>query len=99
MGQASAGAKEQGGEIVAAGPLLEGLVLEGKAVTGDALFAQRDLCRQITEGGGHYLLALKDNQPSIKREVQDVFRSPCVPLFVASRPIPTPTGSSVASSG
>ncbi len=41
-----------GGEIAAARRALEGLPLSGAVVTGDAMFAQRDLCRGISEKGG-----------------------------------------------
>src|SRR4051812_5131678 len=50
LNQVSAGAnKEDGGEITAVPALLEGLVLAGKVVTGDALHAQRELCRLVTD--------------------------------------------------
>lgn len=41
-----------GGEIVAAKELLAQLPLEGTVVTGDALFAQRDLCERIVQKKG-----------------------------------------------
>jgi DDE family transposase len=50
--------------------LLEGLVLEGRLFTGDALFCQRDLSRQIRAGGGHYLLFVKENQATLLRDIQ-----------------------------
>lgn len=85
LGRHPAGAKENGGEIVAARAVLEGLVLEGRIVTGDAMFAQRDLCQKIVTRGGEYLLAVKDNQPRLLKEIEDVFRSPGVPLFAPGR--------------
>ena len=80
--QVSAGAnKEDGGEITAASEVLMGLVLKGRVVTGDALFAQRKLCAKITELGGDYLLAVKENQPKLLAEIEDVFRSPRAPFL------------------
>ena len=80
--QVSAGAnKEDGGEITAASEVLMGLVLKGRVVTGDALFAQRKLCAKITEPGGDYLLAVKENQPKLLAEIEDVFRSPRAPFL------------------
>jgi hypothetical protein len=35
---------------------LKGLVLERRVITGDAAFCQRDLCRQVVDDDGHYLL-------------------------------------------
>ena len=40
-----------GGELAAAKELLAKLDLAGVVITGDALFAQRDLCAQITKKG------------------------------------------------
>lgn len=80
-----AGAKANGGEIVAARAVLETLALEGRIVTGDAMFAQRDLCQKIVTRRGEYLLALKDNQPRLLKEIEDVFGSPGVPLFAPGR--------------
>ena len=50
-------------EITAALVLLKGLPLEGRIITGDAIFTQREICRHIRDGNGHYLFTVKDNQP------------------------------------
>jgi hypothetical protein len=84
--QVSAGANhEDGGEIIAAPELLQGLVLKGKVVTGDAIHVQRELCGKIVAGGGDYLLTVKENQPSLHAELVDLFRSPCDPLLRTRR--------------
>lgn len=89
LNQVPAGAnKDEGGEVTAAPLLLQGLVLQGTLVTGDAIHAQRDLCRRIVAGGGEYLLAVKENQPKLHAEVVDAFRSPAAPLL----PTPRRTG-------
>ena len=49
--------------------LLRRLVLEGRIITGDAAFCQRDVCQEIIDGGGHYLLSVKENQPELLREI------------------------------
>jgi len=49
--------------------LLKGLVLEGRIITGDAAFCQRDVCQEIIDGGGHYVLSVKENQPELLREI------------------------------
>jgi len=41
----------QGRELEAARALLESLDLQGQVVTGDALLAQRDICRKIRKKG------------------------------------------------
>jgi len=53
-------------EHKAALDLLKTIVLKGRLITGDAMFCQRDLCEQIVEDGGHYLVVLKDNQSELK---------------------------------
>jgi hypothetical protein len=69
--QADVGAKTN--EHKAALGLLRGLVLEGRVVTGDAAFCQRDLCAQVVAGGGHYFVVVKDNQPGLLGDISDAF--------------------------
>src|SRR6516225_334245 len=52
-------------EHKAALELLGVLPVPGCIFTGDAAFCQRDLCAQIIDGGGDYVLAVKDNQPGL----------------------------------
>jgi len=42
-------------------------------ITGDALLAQRNLSIQIVEAGGDYLWRIKDNQPSLRAEIELLF--------------------------
>jgi predicted transposase YbfD/YdcC len=63
-------------EITALPPLLETislLDLEGCIVTTDAMGTQREIARIITENKAMYLLALKDNQPTIAEDVRWLF--------------------------
>jgi hypothetical protein len=46
--------------------LLKTIILKGRLVTGDAMFCQRELCKQIVDSGGDYLFVVKDNQPELK---------------------------------
>lgn len=52
--------------------------MKGLVVTGDALFAQRELCRQIVEQGGEYLFTVKANQPTLMEEIATLFDDPPV---------------------
>jgi predicted transposase YbfD/YdcC len=61
-------------EIVAAPRLLECLDLRGHVVTGDAMFAQRTLSAQVVEAGGHYLWTVKDNQPTLRADIERLFK-------------------------
>ena len=68
--------KRKESERTVAPILLGQLDLSGKVVTGDALYAQRDLSRQVAAQGGSYLWVLKDNQPAVKEAVSLLFASP-----------------------
>ena len=68
--------KRKESERTVAPILLGQLDLSGKVVTGDALYAQRDLSRQVVEQGGSYLWVLKDNQPAVKEAVSLLFAEP-----------------------
>lgn len=43
---------------------------------GDALFCQRQLCRQVLAAGGDYLLLVKGNQPTLQRDLIWLFDPP-----------------------
>ena len=60
-------------EHKAALPLLQALLLEGRVVVADAMFCQKDVCRQIRADGGHYVVTVKDNQPTLRREIEAAF--------------------------
>ena len=51
--------KEKSNEIIAIPQLLSLLDLENKIITIDAMGAQRDICKQIIEAGGDYVISLK----------------------------------------
>lgn len=67
-------------EHKAALTLLKTIVLRGRLITGDAIFCQRDLCQQVVEDGGDYLLAVKDNQPELKAAIEAEFQPGFSPL-------------------
>ncbi|HZD03923.1 MAG TPA: ISAs1 family transposase [Longimicrobiales bacterium] len=56
-------------EHKAALELLGILPLKGCLFTGDAIFCQRDLCEKVVEGGGDYVLVVKDNQPTLAEDI------------------------------
>lgn len=45
--------------------VLKELVLTGRVITADAMFCHQDVCETIVEAGGHYVLPVKDNQPTL----------------------------------
>ncbi len=60
-------------EIRAAPRVLQSLDLRGKVVTGDAIFAQRELSLQIVQAGGDYVWTVKDNQAELKQAIAALF--------------------------
>jgi len=47
--------------------------LTRRVVTGDAMFCQRDLSQQVIDAGGHYFWFVKDNQPTLLRDIEAAF--------------------------
>jgi predicted transposase YbfD/YdcC len=60
----------QQNEITAIPDLLAMLELQGALVSIDAIGCQKDLARQIVEAGADYVLALKDNPPTLHEDVR-----------------------------
>jgi DDE_Tnp_1-associated len=67
------GAEDKTNEHKTALRLLEGVVLERRVITGDAIFCQRDLSRQVIAGGGHFLWFVKENQPTLLHDIEAAF--------------------------
>jgi predicted transposase YbfD/YdcC len=65
--------EEKSNEITAIEELLPAIALEGAVVTIDAMGCQTAIAAQITDGGGHYVLAVKDNQPHLAEALRDFF--------------------------
>jgi predicted transposase YbfD/YdcC len=67
---------EKSNEIKAVPELLRLLDLRGAVVTGDAMNTQKEIVAQIVRGGGDYLLAVKENHPtlhdSLRRNLNDL---------------------------
>jgi predicted transposase YbfD/YdcC len=61
------------GEIPTAHSVLGEVDLHDKIVLADALHTQRKFCQQVVEGGGDYLLTIKDNQPATYQAIASLF--------------------------
>jgi predicted transposase YbfD/YdcC len=72
-------------EVAAIPELLRTLDLAGAIVTIDAAGCQVQNARIIREQKGHYLLAVKDNQPTLRAAVEAVFEQACEADFVGVR--------------
>jgi predicted transposase YbfD/YdcC len=65
--------EEKSNEITAIPQLLELLDLEGALVTIDAMGCQKAIAARIVEGGGDYVLTVKDNQPNLAADILSSF--------------------------
>lgn len=66
---------EKSNEITAVPELLRLLEIKGCIVTVDALNTQKDIANEIREQGADYVLALKDNHPTLCNEVRGIFEA------------------------
>jgi predicted transposase YbfD/YdcC len=73
-------------EIVVMPELLAQIDLTGVVVVGDAMQTQRDLSIQVVEAGGDYLWFVKDNQPTLRADVELLFAPEVVATGWAALP-------------
>jgi hypothetical protein len=59
--------------------------LAGKVVTADAMFTHVDVCENVLEKQGEYILYAKDNQRRLKEDIELVFTSADGGVFPPSR--------------
>jgi len=71
MAQVEVGRKEN--EITKAPTALKSVEISQKVVTGDALHTQKALAAQIVEQGGDYVFPVKENQPMLYKNIQQLF--------------------------
>ena len=76
---------DKSNEITALPALLKLLDLHEKIVTIDAMGCQKAIAETIVEGGGSYILAVKDNQPTLHAEIQAAFAQAPAPKLRSSR--------------
>jgi predicted transposase YbfD/YdcC len=69
---------EHEAELVVAPQVLAAVPLAGHVVTGDALYCQRTICQQILDGGGDYLVVVKENQERLYAAIELLFADPPV---------------------
>ena len=64
---------ENTNEIPTLQPMLDGLPIDGAVVTADALHTQTETARYLVEDKhAEYLFTVKDNQPTLKQDIQDL---------------------------
>ena len=72
---------EKSNEITAIPLLLSMLDIKDSIVTIDAMGCQKKIAKEIIAGGADYILALKDNQGNLYKEVMDFFEKMKHPEF------------------
>jgi hypothetical protein len=71
---------EKSNEIPAAPLLLDSMDLSGKTLTADALHTQRELARILVDNKeADYLFTVKDNQPTLRQEISEIFEPGSLP--------------------
>jgi hypothetical protein len=70
------GVEDKTNEHKAALGLLDRTNLKGRVITGDAIFCQRDLSRQILDDGGHFVWFVKENQPTLLDDIRAALAPP-----------------------
>ena len=76
---------DRSNEITAIPELLKALELKGALVTIDAAGCQVEIARAIRAKKGHYLLAVKDNQPALRAAVEAAVDTACTADFAGVR--------------
>lgn len=66
---------QKSNEISAIPALIQSLALKGCLITIDAMGCQKEIAKTIVDHGADYLLAVKDNQPTLANDVKEYFRA------------------------
>ena len=67
-------------------PLLDGLAIQGKDITADALLTQRKLAAYVVERNAHYHFTVKANQPTLQADIALAFQHRQAPDHVEVSP-------------
>jgi predicted transposase YbfD/YdcC len=65
--------EDKSNEITAIPLLLDQIDLTDSLITIDAMGCQKEIARDIVEGGGDFVISLKDNQPKLKEAIEAHF--------------------------
>ena len=63
-------------ELKAALEMLAILPIKGRLITADAIQTHRAICAAVIAGGGDYILPVKDNQPTLRADLEAAFAEP-----------------------
>ena len=67
---------EKEGELTRVKDFLTPVLLHGRIISADALYAQTSFCHEVIAAGGDYLLCVKRNQPTLSEDLALFLREP-----------------------
>ena len=67
---------EKEGELTRVKDFLTPVLLQGRIISADALYAHTSFCHEVMAAGGDYLLFVKRNQPTFYEDLTLFFREP-----------------------
>lgn len=70
------GTDEKGKELVIGPEVIKKITVKDHIVTGDALFAQKTLCKLIMKKEGGYIFRVKGNQETLEKDIRLFFTNP-----------------------
>lgn len=70
------GTETKGKELVIGPEVLRHITIKNHVVTGDALFAQRTLCKYIIQDGAGFVFRVKGNQQAMENDIRLFFDNP-----------------------
>ena len=65
--------EEKSNEITAIPALIDRIDVKGAIVTIDAMGCQKEIAKRIVDAKGDYVLAVKDNQPTLHQAIKELF--------------------------
>lgn len=72
--------EEKSNEITAIPELLDILDIDGQIITIDAMGCQRDICKKIVEKNADYVISLKGNQGTLRKDIEEYFSDETLPI-------------------
>jgi len=72
-------------EITTAKEMLFDMPLQGKLISGDAIFCQKEMCNMILKNDGDYIFIVKNNQKQLLADIKEVFQKHSFPLYVQAK--------------
>ena len=67
---------EKQGELTQMMQFLTPTLLKERIISADALYTQKQFCQEVIASGGHYLLFVKLNQPTLHEDLRLFFQEP-----------------------